>query len=86
MAAPSAGNAARTLSTGSGTPMMPVDEGKTACGAQPKTSAAAAQHCSATAMPALPVAQLALPALMSTVWTRSAFAARWRRSTMSGAA
>src|ERR1700679_522321 len=81
-----AGKAARTFSTGSGTPMMPVEEGKTACGLQPKTLAAAAQHCSAAAMPVSPVAQLAFPELMSTVWTRPALAVRWRRSTMSGAA
>jgi hypothetical protein len=65
-----AGSAAVTFSTGNSTPMMPVDEGNTSCGAHPKTLPAMEQLCSAAAMPASPVAQLALPALMSATRTR----------------
>ena len=67
--AASAGIAAMSFSAGSGTPMTPVEEGKTSSGRQPKTSAAASQVARAASRPAWPAAQLALPALMATTRT-----------------
>ncbi len=81
-----AGMAATTFSVGKGTPMMPVEEGKTSAGAQAKVAAAAAQVVSQAAMPAAPVAQLALPALTRTVRIRPPPVVRCLRPTVTGAA
>ncbi len=75
-----------SLSAGRGTPMMPVDEGKTSSKTQPKCSAVAVQERRQASMPGSPVAQLALPELMRTAVTRPPLAARWLRPTMTGAA
>ena len=74
-----AGMAATTFSAGKGTPMMPVEEGKTSLALHWKVSAAAVQVAMQASMPAAPVAQLAFPALTSTVATRPPVAARCRR-------
>ena len=78
--------AATTLSAGKGTPMIPVEEGKTSSKMQPKLSAAATQVATQPSMPGPPVAQLALPELTSTAATRPPVDARWRRPTVTGAA
>ncbi len=75
-----------SFSAGRGTPMIPVEEGKTSSGLQPKICAAAAQVARAAAKPGSPAAQLALPALMAATRTRLPVARRWALSTMSGAA
>jgi len=75
-----------SLSAGSGTPMMPVDEGKTSSGLQLKVLAAAWQVAMAAARPSSPAAQLALPALMAATRMRPAVAARCCLSMISGAA
>ena len=84
--AASAGSAAISFSAGSGTPMTPVEEGKTSSGLQPKVSAAALQVARAASMPAWPAAQLALPALMATTRTLPPVARRCSASMSSGAA
>jgi len=76
-AAAAAGTAAISFSTGSGTPMMPVEDGKISSKTQPNWLAS---------MPGSPVAQLALPALTRTPVTRPPVAARCRRPTVTGAA
>ena len=81
-----AGNAPTSFSMGSGTPMMPVEEGKTSSKRQPKVSPAARQLSMQAFTPASPVAQLALPALTSTAETRPPVVSRCRRPTMTGAA
>ena len=80
------GIAATTFSAGKGTPMIPVDEGKTSSKMQPKLSAAATQVVTQPSMPGSPLAQLALPELTSTAATRPPVAARCRRPTVTGAA
>ena len=84
--ATTAGMAAISFSTGSGTPMIPVDDGMMNCGAASSAAPSAAQLCSATANPGAPVAQLALPALTSTARTRPLFLRRCARPTSTGAA
>ena len=85
-AAFSAGNAAITFSAGNGTPIIPVEEGKTSSKMQSKLSAAAAQVCTHASIPGCPVAQFAFPAFTSTAPTRPPVAARCRRPTVTGAA
>ncbi len=84
--ATTAGTAATSFSTGSGTPMIPVDEGMMNCGAASSAAPSAAQLCSATTIPEAPVAQFALPALTSTARTRPLFLRRCARPTSTGAA
>ena len=84
--AASAGSTAMSFSAGSGTPMMPVEEGKTSSGGQSKISAAASQVARAASRPAWPAAQLALPALMAATRTLPPVARRCSLSTISGAA
>src|SRR5579883_1924062 len=60
------GNAAIGFSAGSGTPIIPVEEGKTSCPSQWNVFAAAAQTCSHASIPICPVAQFALPAFTAT--------------------
>ena len=80
------GMAARTLAAGKGTPIMPVDDGKTSSKMQLKVSAAATQVWRQASMPASPVAQLALPALTRTTETLPPVAWRWVLPTVTGAA
>ena len=78
--------AASIFSTGSGTPMMPVEDGKTSSKRQRKVSAAVRQVSRHARMPASPVAQLAFPALTRTMETRPPVAAMCRLPTVTGAA
>jgi hypothetical protein len=75
-----------TLSPGKGTPMIPVEEGKTSSKMQWKVSAVATQVWMQASIPAWPVAQLALPAFTSRAPTRPPVARRWRWPTVTGAA
>src|SRR5271163_4768440 len=75
-----------SLAPGSGTPMIPVEEGKISCWVQPKVAAALAQTSRQVVIPASPVAQLALPALTATTLTRPCDCRRFSRPTMMGAA
>src|SRR5579885_798314 len=80
------GNAAIGFSAGSGTPIIPVEEGKTSCPSQWNVFAAAAQTCSHASIPICPVAQFALPAFTATTRMRPLLRARCFRPTMIGAA
>ena len=84
--AASAGIAAISFSAGRGTPIMPVDEGKTSSALQWKTSAAALHVACAALRPACPAAQLALPAFTATTRTLPPVALKCSLSTISGAA
>ena len=81
-----AGNAATSFSAGSGTPIIPVEEGKTSCPSQPNVWDAARHTCSHAAIPIAPVAQFALPAFTATTRTRPPLRARCLRPTVIGAA
>ena len=59
-------SARRIFSTGSGTPITPVEQTNNSFGAQPMRLAASATVRCAAASPSWPVAQLALPALTTT--------------------
>src|ERR1039457_7329178 len=65
------GRTAMSFSAGRGTPMTPVEDGKTSSGRQWKSWAAAAQVARAAARPASPAAQLAVPALRAAMRTRA---------------
>ncbi len=82
----SAGMALTIFSAGSGTPMIPVEEGKTSSKRQPRVWAAALQVSIQARMPGSPVAQLALPALTRTAETRPPVDSRCLRPTVTGAA
>src|SRR5262249_22738878 len=71
----SPGSAPRMRSTGSGTPITPVEQTSTCCGRQPSSRAAAVAVRRAAALPADPVAQLAFPEL-TTIARRSPAEAR----------
>src|SRR6266481_6051319 len=58
------------FAVGKGTPMMPVDEGKTCVGGIPSSRAVAAHVVLQARIPGCPVAQLALPELTRTARTR----------------
>src|SRR5271163_64669 len=64
------GKPRRTLSSGKGTPITPVEQTKSSCGWQPRCLAASLTVRNATAWPEAPVAQLALPALTTTARMR----------------
>src|SRR5712691_6662027 len=64
------GSARRILSSGSGTPMTPVEQTNNSFGVHPKRLAASATVRNAAAWPASPVAQLALPAFTITARMR----------------
>src|SRR6267142_6664966 len=64
------GRARRIFSSGSGTPITPVEQTNNSCGVQPSRFAASATVRSAAAWPAAPVAQLALPAFTTTARMR----------------
>jgi hypothetical protein len=68
--AASSGITATSFSAGSGTPMIPVDDGNTSSARQPKMRAAAEQVSRAARTPGSPAAQLALPALIATTRIR----------------
>src|SRR5260370_8120901 len=59
------------FATGSGTPIMPVDEGKTSRGLAPSSRAAAAHVALHARRPTCPLAHLAFPALTITPHTRT---------------
>ncbi len=83
------GSAATIFATGSGSMITPVENGRTASGAQPSAAATAAQVASASAMPGAPVPALALPALTISArrpWAAPPSADRCRRQTVTGAA
>jgi hypothetical protein len=61
----SAGNTAVMRSTGSGSPITPVENGSTASAAHAPACASASQQACAAVRPAAPVPALALPALIS---------------------
>src|SRR5258708_27595004 len=64
------GSARRIFSSGSGTPITPVEQTNNSCDAQPSRFAASATVRTAAAWPASPVAQLALPAFTTTARMR----------------
>ena len=80
------GVAPRILSIGSGVPMIPVEQTSTSAAATPNASAAASPIASASARPAAPVPALALPELTITAAALPPFAARSRRSRITGGA
>src|SRR5260370_40295539 len=80
------GRRARILSACRGTPIIPVEDGKTCRPGTPKASPTAAQICRQAIWPAFPVAQLALPELTSRARMRPRDRARWSRPTWIGAA
>src|SRR6266403_5527966 len=80
------GNARRIFSSGSGTPMTPVEHTNISCGAQPSRFAASATVRSAAAWPAAPVAQLALPAFTTTARMRPLDARKFSFEINTGAA
>src|SRR5437773_2059136 len=64
------GSARRIFSSGSGTPITPVEQTNNSCDAQPSRFAASATVRTAAAWPASPVAQLAFPAFTTTARMR----------------
>src|ERR1700680_2785650 len=82
----SSGNFATTLSAGRGTPIMPVEDGKTSSAAMPSTLAVSVQIRLQARKPSFPVAQLAFPELTMTARTRHLDAASDERPTTTGAA
>src|SRR5258705_4599265 len=80
------GKARRIFSSGSGTPMTPVEQTNNSCGVQPSRFAASATVRSAAAWPAAPVAQLALPAFTTTARMRPFDARRCSLEMRTGAA
>src|SRR6202044_3134221 len=80
------GTAATSFSTGSGTPIIPVDEGKISSNTHPNASATATQLLWQASIPGSPVAQLALPAFTITALTLPPVAARCLPPPVMGAA
>src|SRR6185437_2859782 len=74
------------FSVGSGTPIIPVEDGNTAVAATPRLFAVCSQTCRHAFTPARPVAQFAFPAFTSTARTRPRDAASDSRPTSTGAA
>ena len=83
-ASTASGMAPRSLSTGNGTPITPVDATITSSGAHPRAFASASAVATASRSPCAPVHALAFPALMMTA--RAMPPAIWRRETVTGAA
>src|SRR5579859_1982856 len=73
------GRAAIIFSTGRGTPMMPVEEGKTCIGFVRMARATCWHTALAALMPDAPVAQFAFPALTISAWTFPLEARRFSR-------
>src|SRR5437016_548884 len=86
LAATSAGNREIMLSTGKGTPIMPVEEGNTWDADTLSKSPSARQTCWLALMPGFPVAQFALPEFTIKARTRPRLAANEARPTTRGAA
>ncbi len=84
--AASSGNAAISFSAGSGTPMIPVEDGNTSSARQTNVRATAAQVSRAARRPASPAAQLAFPALMAATRTRPPVELKCSLSMINGAA
>src|SRR5271168_4107826 len=80
------GKARRTFSSGSVTPITPVEHTKSSCGLYPRSFAASFTVRSAAAWPTAPVAQLALPALTTTARMRPLEDLRCWREITTGAA
>src|SRR6266849_7131225 len=80
------GNARRIFSSGSGTPITPVEHTNNSCGVQPSRFAASVTVRTAAAWPALPVAQFALPAFTTTARMRPFDARRCSLEMRTGAA
>src|ERR1700679_1253647 len=80
------GTAATSFSTGNGTPIIPVDDGKISSNTHPIASATATQLLWQASMPGSPVAQLAFPAFTTTAETLPPVAAKCLRPTIIGAA
>jgi len=76
----------KIFKTGSGTPMIPVEEGKTWAGWIFSSRASSMQTLFAASSPCFPVAQLALPEFTINAWTWPREARRLLRPTVSGAA
>ena len=85
-AAASAGMAGVIRSMGSGKPIRPVEQTRTSSGEQPSASAVRAHISSASALPAAPVAALALPLFRTTAAARPPVADRCSRHTRTGGA
>ena len=85
-AATNVGSAARILETGIGTPIMPVEDGNTSSALNPSRPDAFRQTCKQSFMPALPVAQLALPEFTITARTCAPVARKCLRPISTGAA
>src|SRR6516162_375924 len=81
-----AGSARRIFSTGSCTPITPVEQTKSSCGRRFIARAASWLVRWATDSPCVPVAQLALPALTTTARMRPLEASRFFLETLTGAA
>src|SRR5271165_178988 len=80
------GKPRKTFSSGSGTPITPVEQTTSSCGWQPRCLAASETVRKAAAWPAVPVAQLALPALTTNPRMRPLEAFRCWREISTGAA
>src|SRR5215467_2880985 len=82
----SIGRARRILSTGSGTPITPVEQTKSSRGARPRRLEVSSTVRSEARSPAGPVAQLAFPAFTTTARMRPLEAARCFLESVTGAA
>src|SRR5580658_10590413 len=80
------GTARRIFSTGSGTPITPVEQTRISLGVQPRALAVSATVLCAEAWPTAPVAQLALPAFTMTARMRPFEARRCSLEMVTGAA
>src|SRR5215467_3916585 len=80
------GRARRIFSTGSCTPMTPVEQTNSSCGVSIMRRAASSLVRSDTRLPGAPVAQLALPALTTTARIRPLDACRFFLESVTGAA
>src|SRR5262245_10612331 len=80
------GSARRTFSTGSCTPMTPVEQTNSSCAWKPILRAASSLVRWEAASPGSPVEQLALPAFTTTARMRPLEAARFRLERTTGAA
>ena len=80
------GSARRIFSTGSWTPMTPVEQTNNSCGERFMRRAASSLVRSATVSPSVPVAQLALPAFTTTARMRPLDSRRFFFERVTGAA
>src|SRR5215469_3784021 len=82
----SKGKADKIFSVGRGTPMIPVEEGKTCSGLVPSSRAASRQTSRHAFRPGKPVAQFAFPEFTTTARIESRLARNAARPTWTGAA